>query len=488
MHVILIATRLFPDLDDSAGANWLSLPPLVDRPFVQRVLESVVQAGGQHIHLLANDSTGQLRQLVEDGRRWGVTVHHVDAEENPYRVLSSFRMHGAVLLGHADTLPELPLIPCPTDEGQVLLYGVRPDSSVNSRWEWSGWAHIPAVQVSALREAATSKEALALLSSGALGRPEWVSVPQPLSSSSYESLLESHSRVLSGDMERLLLTGRERSPGIRLGRNVRVHPTARLIAPVFIGENSRIEEHVSLGPSVSVGKDCLINRRATLSQAVVCSGTYVGEGVAIERSIAECNRLVNVGLGVEIEEIDEALLCSVYGSLAGEWFASLLNRVMAAIVLFCCLPLFLVFWFIAALRTNVQRSTVLVVRAPAASSPERWQTLNIPQWASGVEPGADQLQLTDSFIRGFIPALPLVIKGDLDLAGRRPLTRDALLRLEPAERSLYLRSRLGLFSPREFETGLFSRGTAAAVGRQLLFCYLAGSILSLRLRTSRMSG
>jgi len=78
----------------------------------------------------------------------------------------------------------------------------------------------------------------------------------------------------------------EPSPGIRVGLRSKVHPYARLIAPVVIQQDVTIDEGVTIiGPAL-VGVGSRIKRDATVAQSVLAAHTVVDEGITIRHRVA----------------------------------------------------------------------------------------------------------------------------------------------------------------------------------------------------------
>src|SRR5260370_34517804 len=105
-----------------------------------------------------------------------------------------------------------------------------------------------------------------------------------------------------------MLSGREAGEGIWIARNVSLHPTARLTAPVYIGENCRINAGVQLGPRAVISSDCLVDQTSTISDTVIFAGSYVGQALEVSHSILYLNRLVWVTEGSLVLVADNVLL------------------------------------------------------------------------------------------------------------------------------------------------------------------------------------
>jgi bifunctional N-acetylglucosamine-1-phosphate-uridyltransferase/glucosamine-1-phosphate-acetyltransferase GlmU-like protein len=146
-----------------------------------------------------------------------------------------------------------------------------------------------------------------------------VRINRMLMANSFENLLEAQVRVLSGEHQGLVLTGREIRDSVWIGWNANVHSSATLIAPVYIGENCSIGQRTQVGPGVAVGKGSLIDRFSVVERSLVYPGSYIGEGLEVRDAVVSGNRLVNTRLGGEIHDEHDILLGHVAGFPVGAW-------------------------------------------------------------------------------------------------------------------------------------------------------------------------
>src|SRR5260370_39158830 len=105
-----------------------------------------------------------------------------------------------------------------------------------------------------------------------------------------------------------MLSGREAGEGIWIARNVSLHPTARLTAPVYIGENCRINAGAQLGPRAEISSDCLVDQTSTISDTVIFAGIYVGQALELSHFIVDRNRLGSVKRPYDCVEADDFIL------------------------------------------------------------------------------------------------------------------------------------------------------------------------------------
>src|SRR5262249_10499847 len=146
---------------------------------------------------------------------------------------------------------------------------------------WTGWAVLAAEQI-ATAPSDADEESLRgwLVGLGDAGH-SCLEVAAPLSVQSFQEILQSHNAILAKKFPGLLMGGRESDPGVWLSRNVSLHPTARIVPPVFIGENSRIGAQVELGPDAVIGRDCVLDTGCKVMNSVLFPGGYVGQSLRL---------------------------------------------------------------------------------------------------------------------------------------------------------------------------------------------------------------
>jgi len=432
---------------ESSTARWQAMAPLLDRPFVQHVVESILDQGIREIDFVLGKELPTVRGALADGSRWGgrFRYHSVASPSDAYAALKRIQtgpLQERVLLGHADRLPTLNLRD-PALAFSRVLFCCR-----ESITTWAGWAVLYSADLAGIPECADEDELLDFLLS--LGSDlKRIEVPKPLAARSHADLIDSNRRVLARDHPGLLVAGREVRPGLWIARNVNVHASATLVPPAFLGENCRVGAQSQVGPAASIGKDCMIDRETRISDSIVCQGTYVGERLLLNGVFVDRSRLVNTRLGADIDGVDELLL----GSVADETWKTRAGRVwrrlFAAMALIAALPilgLVAVGSWLGFFPTWQKR---LIVRTPAVADPCRWRAFTLWTWG-----GTPRLDCPGGWLRHFLlyllPALAQAALGRMDFVGPQPRTKHELRELPPLERFLCLRSRPGILSPHEW--------------------------------------
>ena len=214
--------------DDPAAANdRLPMPlfPLIDRPFLQHVVEALVRLEVVRFDFILSRRPEQFEQFLGDGKRWGVrVVYHLARDPaRPYRPLRTLDFGAeageAFLLGHADRLP--PLTPALLKNGGAhpgpLLYYSRegaPPDAVRAR-QWTGWALLRPKHLEDLPADAAEDELTAYLADILSREGAWCEIDRPLPMRTFRDMLEAHRAVLDNEFPGLADGGeanRRRTP------------------------------------------------------------------------------------------------------------------------------------------------------------------------------------------------------------------------------------------------------------------------------------
>ena len=151
----------------------------------------------------------------------------------------------------------------------------------------------------------------------------WKSLPDGDAIFSVESLNERGATLLNPDLleiadlhwemvnERLQVLWSKYmtwAPDIAIGRRTKIHPTAKLQDPYWIGEGTLIGPNVVIGPNTTIGDHCVISEGAEVSSSHIGDGNRVGAGVRIINSSIEDGIVINRSRRVIHESIDPSLV------------------------------------------------------------------------------------------------------------------------------------------------------------------------------------
>lgn len=450
MRAIIIATGQSPDINLS---EKLPIPmlPVIDRPFIQHVVEYLVEKGFATFDFALSHMPEKLEELLGDGQRWGskFRFHLVRDPAHPYRIFKFLRDDEAqapVLLGHADRLPRMDFSQAWFRSVETPIVFGHGDST---RQYWTGWALFPN-STGILCDSEYDEEQMGThLLALARDRGRVVEVPEVIDIRTWENFLEAHEQILDKNFPGLMLKGREIDPGIWISRNVMIKPGCRLIPPVYIGENSQINQRVTLGPHAVVGAGCIIEQDSSVSNSVIFPQSYVGEGLDVAESAVDKNRLVNMRLGSSILIDDEFILGSLSKNVVRRWLLKTVSRLTAMSLLLVLWPLWLLTF--AWLKIKRRGGEVIyrkeIVRIPTSSRPQEWRTFLLPRFC----PAGMRLGMRH-FLLQFVPALPHIARGDLRFVGVPTRTAEEIRSLPEDWKALYLNTKSGMITEAEVDS------------------------------------
>ncbi len=446
--------------------------PLVDRPFVQHIVEYLVHQGITRFDFILSHLPEKVEHFLGDGHRWGCkfTYHLVRDAARPYRTLRTmhFEAGETVLLGHGECLP--PLAGALSDTVPVR-FCERTSAPTNGaeHLDWTGWALVTPEHVASL---APDVDRAGLHAHLEAARAEPRPVGRCLKVDTVAGLLAAHEAVLGKQFEGLLLAGREvmeevadgpavqdaahapkaelRPSGIWLSRNVVLHPTAELKAPVYIGENCQIGAGVTLGPHVVLGNGCVIDNHSTVTNSLVFSGSYVGEHLTPTDVIVDKNLLINVRLGGALRIED------VLGDMADDpvrrAVVHFLSRTFALTWVLLLAPLMVGTAFFLKARRRHQpvwhRSEM--VRLPAGEQEMAWETFPLFSFEPPEQrPHGAHTAIAASkrdFLLRVVPGLLNAVRGEVSLVGVPPRSAEEIKALPETWQKIYRRGKAGLIT------------------------------------------
>lgn len=94
--------------------------------------------------------------------------------------------------------------------------------------------------------------------------------------------------MLSGQVD-LPIQGTEIKPGVFVGPNCNIDPSAQINAPVLIGRNCKIKAGAQIGPNTVLGDNSFVEEGALIERSIVWDSAYIGPHVGIHAATV-CSR------------------------------------------------------------------------------------------------------------------------------------------------------------------------------------------------------
>ena len=267
------------------------LLPVLGKSLLQRALEQLVRLGCRHIHVVLGDDAAPIRAFLQDGERWGcrLSYHYLSAQTRFAGLIRSLQLAPGqnVWLADAAQCPEIAPTTAPSRHVWHAADGVQ----------WSGWSCLPADWLHAqdldLSYAAQARWQIAA--------PQLLTqrVSRPLAATSLAELLRSAQAALPAP------------PTIHMGRHCRIHPSARLIPPVWLGDHVKIAADAIVGPNAIIESHAFIDAGTTIRHSLIMPASYVGVALSLHDSITQGPHLAHIPLQSLSRLPDNNLLASL---------------------------------------------------------------------------------------------------------------------------------------------------------------------------------
>lgn len=279
------------------------LANLIDRPFLQHIVEFVVDQEVRELLVVGPDCE-HAQSVLGNGCRWNASIEYCETLSRFDYEAKRFAEGEKCLLACAASLPRFPLKQLIESGTGALIY--RPGGE-----HWTGWAVMEALDAAAL--ILPLRDPAALLSYlKTLRNYPLVSADVEFRSSSAEELWKAHQDALNSNLSNIFHHGLEVRPGVWMGRNASVSASGKVTAPAYIGENSRIGADTQIGPFAAIAKDCLIAPGTIVRHAVIAPGTYAGNDLELDHVLVNKRHLSDVRFGVSVEQVDSRMLDGVF--------------------------------------------------------------------------------------------------------------------------------------------------------------------------------
>lgn len=451
MRAIVLAAFAASGNDQGAKRQPLAMRLVMDRPMIQHVVEVLVEQGVSEFDFVLHENPEILREFLGEGDRWGsrFQFHLAKNPDRPWSALKHIPLNdaaGRVVLARADCLPALApdALGAAAQSSDPVLF-----CREASLEKWSGWGMLSSDTLAGLlAEDDFEARLLALADECDACTP----VSEVLQVSTWQDCLAANTRLLEGSFPGIAGTGRESDDGVYLGWNVRIHPSARLIQPLYLGDRVKVEAGATIGPNVVVSCDCLIGSGSALKDTLVFPRSFVGESLELDGCVVNQNQLVNVRLDTSVAVTDSFLLGDVTETTFRNAMRKIGSQLCAGLLLLIFLPLIAA---IAVYRSLTRPGPLLhdreVVRLPAEEQESSWQMYRLKSFAS-----AEELAAASSwgdFLLRFLPGLINVLQGDLCLVGMPPRSEAEIRALDPDWRHLYLGKFAGLIGEADLYHG-----------------------------------
>lgn len=315
MKALLICPAERPNVRFLGQPKPLANLPIFGKALVVYWLEHLVTLGAKEVRILAADRPEQIRSLVGDGSRWGLSV---------------------------EVSPELrELTPA---EARIKYRQGDPSEWLAAPNDISLMSHFPAL-------------------------PE-----HPLFNS-YGNWFNALRALMPRIAPTNQLGAKEVKPGVWVGLRARVSPTAELLAPCWIGANAIVGPHSIIGPMAILEDRVMVEPAVEISNSTIGPETFIGELTEVRDSLATGNILINWRTTSCIRVPDSFLMCSLGERNPRLKPSNWLGRIAALAIMLLTLPIAVVPFLRAKLRNRPSLRSFVAVRPQLNDSPTPTETM-----------------------------------------------------------------------------------------------------------------
>ena len=449
MKAIVIATGYAPELSGLTKNVSAEMLPLLDRPFLQHVVENLIAKGVTSVDFVINEHAHAVEELFATGQRWGSEFkYHLCKEPNrPFELVKNiFKLNeGSSLLVYGNRLAFSSIDSADDFSEDNFSVSVWQDGD---KEVFGGFTMIPLGFCSDLDINISLNDFETLLLEKATSLQK-IFVDEPMVLDTYANYLKCTSMAMTSENDKLMVSGKVKDESIWISRNVILHPTSKLIQPVYLGKNCRVSAKCVLGPGVVISDGTIIDEKTSIKNSIVLEKSYVGEGLELDNVIIDKSLLVNAKHNSVLNIPDPYIL----GNLSDQSVKLVLYRLavkLAACFLFVLtFPILLGTAILLKLR-GVKKLFVYdeFVRLPTVDDMLMWKTVevarcNVDLPENGRHGGTRRRRELFYYT---IPRILGVIGGKLYVVGLAGRTIDSISEMGNDWRELYLQGKLGVIS------------------------------------------
>ncbi|MGA9354011.1 MAG: hypothetical protein WBV46_10005 [Terriglobales bacterium] len=106
-------------------------------------------------------------------------------------------------------------------------------------------------------------------------------------------------------------TGREIKPGVWVEDGARVHKTARLVAPTYVGSNARVQARSVITRFSNIERNCNVGEGSLVFDSSLLPHTLIGRGLDVSSALVDRTEFTDLGRNVTLRIQDPSLISDV---------------------------------------------------------------------------------------------------------------------------------------------------------------------------------
>ncbi len=312
-----------------------ALLPLGCSTFIEKTLDQLADLGIKHLDLVASGRPEALRQLLDQGERWGIQVHwHLVKEAaTPYSILQSLGLSASdrVLVGHADRWIAAEALTTMTANSQVLAH-IQNVSSV----QWAGWGVVTPATL-CTRPPHCDEASFGAHLCQQTSQLRVLELAQFLNPCSATDLLNAQQVALNDEfMHRVPATWLRANWGAYSPDAV-LEVGAVIEGPALIGPGCFVAQGARIGAGTVLTRDVVVSTGSVILNSVVLPQTFVGQHLELDGTVVNAQSVQHLKLGVRtVLQPSEGLLLNLHRK--EQTGTSWLARLTAAVACLTFLP------------------------------------------------------------------------------------------------------------------------------------------------------
>lgn len=161
--------------------------------------------------------------------------------------------------------------------------------------------------------------------------------------------------VLSTGNDKYVFPGYTKENGVLIGQNVEISKNTDLQKPFSIGDNVRLEQLTVIGPMSIIGSNVIISSSSTITESIICDGTFIGTDLDISGKIVAADRIISPQNGAIVPIVDKFMVSGVNDHRKNEFSSKVFSILMAVVLIIAMFPFFLVLCSAGLLSGKLKR-------------------------------------------------------------------------------------------------------------------------------------
>lgn len=406
--------------------NWTSdyLIPIVNKPIAEHLVELLLENGIRDIIFILNRSPNETEKYFKAGERWGCNISYSLVKEYegiiPSLLHVQRRLNDTFLCLPVNTVTNIDVSSFVKFHNEQPGEITIPENTNGEQSELYPFIMSPGISsyLTDYKQNFNVREIIDHISGIGLKHLVFSSTFDYHSIRTLNDYINVNRAILDGKFSGINIPGKEIKKGVWIGRQTFIHPGAKIIPPVLIGDNCSIRKSVTLEDCTTIGDYVIVDTDAHIKRSTIYEKTYIGTNTEITDSIVRKNSIFNASSMANLYVSDDSIIGNMDKKLFSEKFYSGYNFITGMALLFIFSPLILIL-----LLYNL-----LFPSKKYLKTNERYGG-----YCSTSMSGEPELSVirqyyfdsSNSLIKK-LPGLLSVIKGEINLVGNSTLSKDEL--------------------------------------------------------------